>query len=380
MGNESVGGLRLLRLFGGGQERERGTPDVNSQADEPSARPSLTAYGVAQKMLLDEISTFLLDNALAVTASNLLAAHSAFSGIDVGLARKILEKQASGTSITQEWLDLNKTPDGMQEGVKKIIGSLEDSLETFASTTRTARDAVTTYNSEIKKQVSRATSLDADSALSALGILAREMVSRTEIFAAEMKRSEVEAQALRRELDKARHDAEIDHLTGLPNRRAFEAALDRHYREARQEADHLCVAFCDIDHFKRVNDTHGHDTGDRVIKAIGEALARISDDTCHVARHGGEEFVMLFRGKTTQEAWEKLDAVRENFGSRQFVNRANDSPIGKITFSGGIADVFAHKNPRDALKAADEALYEAKSGGRNQIVLSSPVTTRSHRG
>ena len=206
------------------------------------------------------------------------------------------------------------------------------------------------------------------------------MVSRTEIFAAEMKRSEDEAQALRRELDKARHDAEIDHLTGLPNRRAFEAALDRHYREARQEADHLCVAFCDIDHFKRVNDTHGHDTGDRVIKAIGEALARISDDTCHVARHGGEEFVMLFRGKTTQEAWEKLDAVRENFGSRQFVNRANDNPIGKITFSGGIADVFAHKNPRDALKAADEALYEAKSGGRNQIVLSSPVTTRSHRG
>jgi diguanylate cyclase len=89
---------------------------------------------------------------------------------------------------------------------------------------------------------------------------------------------------------------------------------------------------------------------------------------------------MLFRGKTTQEAWEKLDAVRENFGSRQFVNRANDNPIGRITFSGGIADVFAHKNPRDALKAADEALYEAKSGGRNQIVLSSPVNTRSHRG
>lgn len=380
MGNESVGGLRLLRLFGGGQERERGTQDVNSQADEPSARPSLTAYGVAQKILLDEISTFLLDNALAVTASNLLAAHSAFSGVDVGLARRILEKRASGTRITQEWLDLNKTPDGMQEGVKKIIGRLEDSLETFASITKTARDAATTYNSEIKEQVSLAASLDADSALSALEILAREMVSRTEIFAAEMKRSEDEAQALRRELDKARHDAEIDHLTGLPNRRAFEVALDRHYREARQEADNLCVAFCDIDHFKRINDTHGHDTGDRVIKAIGEALARISDDTCHVARHGGEEFVMLFRGKTTQEAWEKLDAVRENFGSRQFVNRSNDNPIGQITFSGGIADVFAHKNPRDALKAADEALYQAKSGGRNQIVLSSPVNTRSHRG
>ncbi|WP_258537082.1 GGDEF domain-containing protein [Novosphingobium taihuense] len=364
MGNESVGGLRLLRLFAGGQ----GPSATNDHNDKEAA---LSPQGLAHKILLDEISTFLLDNALPVTASNLLAAHSAFSGLDTVLARRILERRASGLGITQEWLDLNKTPDGMQEGVKKIMGSLEVSLDSFASTTRTARDAAAKYNSAIEAQVSRARAPNAESPLAALEILAKEMIVRTQRFAAEMKRSEDEAQALRRELDKARHDAEVDHLTGLPNRRAFEAVLDHHYREARQEADNLCVAFCDIDHFKRVNDTHGHDTGDRVIRAVGEALARISNDKCHVARHGGEEFVVLFRGKTAEEAFVTLDGVRENFGSRAFVNRSNDKPIGQITFSGGIADVFAYTNPREALKAADEALYRAKSSGRNQIVLSS---------
>ncbi|OZA19520.1 MAG: hypothetical protein B7X90_08565 [Novosphingobium sp. 17-62-19] len=87
------------------------------------------------------------------------------------------------------------------------------------------------------------------------------------------------------------------------------------------------------------------------------------------ARQGGEEFVMLFRGKTLQEAFDKLDAVRENFGVRHFINRSTEEPMGQITFSGGIADVFAYASPRDALKAADEALYRAKEEGRNRIML-----------
>lgn len=100
-----------------------------------------------------------------------------------------------------------------------------------------------------------------------------------------------------------------------------------------------------------------------------ELLQQISNDNCHVARHGGEEFVVLFRGKTQQEAWERLDAMRVNFGERRFVNRSNEKPIGHITFSGGIADVFAHSNPRSALRAADQALYRAKQEGRNRILM-----------
>ena len=167
---------------------------------------------------------------------------------------------------------------------------------------------------------------------------------------------------------RAQRDAEVDHLTGLPNRRAFEAVLDRHYREAMTTIDSLIVAICDIDHFKLVNGNHGHETGDRVIKAVAETLNRLGNNKCHVARHGGEEFVLLFRGVTKAQAREKLDAVRENFSQRRFVNRKTDDPIGQVTFSGGVADVFAYTTPGEALRAAHEARYLAKEQGRNAVM------------
>src|SRR3546814_7739934 len=106
--------------------------------------------------------------------------------------------------------------------------------------------------------------------------------------------------ALRRSLERAKRDAELDYLTGLPNRRAFELLLDRHHKEARAALEPLSVAFCDIDEFKKVNDLHGHEAGDRVIKAIADTLARISNDHCHVARHGGEEVVMRSEEHTSE--------------------------------------------------------------------------------
>ena len=203
--------------------------------------------------------------------------------------------------------------------------------------------------------------------ISSLADLAKAMLERTRTLEADMRRSEDEARSLRRSLEKAKRDAEVDHLTGLPNRRAFEAVLEREFREARASFDPLTVAFCDIDHFKRINDTHGHDAGDRVIRLIAEMLATISNDSCHVARHGGEEFVMLFRAITMSEAHRKLDDLREQMADRRLVNRKTDEPLGQITFSAGIADVFDFPDPRAALKAADEALYAAKEGGRNQV-------------
>ena len=78
---------------------------------------------------------------------------------------------------------------------------------------------------------------------------------------------------------------------------------------------------------------------------------------------------MLFRGLSTSEAKSRLDQAREEMGARSLVNRKTDEPIGQITFSGGVANVFGHADPRAALTAADEALYKAKQAGRNQILV-----------
>ena len=118
-----------------------------------------------------------------------------------------------------------------------------------------------------------------------------------------------------------------------------------------------------------VSQPDGSSGRDRVIQSVGEVLLRISNDKCHVARHGGEEFVLLFRGLTVAQAHDILDKARASLAQRNFINRATDQPIGQVTFSGGIADVFAFPDTREALRAADQALYRAKNEGRNRICL-----------
>ena len=212
-----------------------------------------------------------------------------------------------------------------------------------------------------------------------LASITRAMLRRTVEIEKAMLRSEEQTRSLKHRLEETRRSAEEDHLTGLPNRRAFEALYQAEYRAARAAAEPLCVAFCDIDHFKRVNDTHGHDAGDRVLKLVAENLARISNERCHVARHGGEEFVVLFRAARVEDAFEKLDRLRAQLADRRLVNRATDLPIGQVTFSAGIADVFASGDRRLALKAADAALYRAKLDGRNRIMVAEPDEAKPPR-
>ena len=181
-----------------------------------------------------------------------------------------------------------------------------------------------------------------------------------------MQRSEQEVQQLRKNLAKAQRDAHVDQLTGLPNRRAFAEVFAREFAEAKEGDQTLALAICDIDLFKRVNDQHGHDTGDRVIRAVGQALNQISGQ-CHVARHGGEEFVMLFRGQTYDEAISALDQTRTNLANKRFKDRDSGLAIGAVTFSGGVVDACAFADTASALRAADEALYRAKDAGRNRI-------------
>lgn len=366
--SDNSSGSILGWLGFGGARKSDSLDGARTPAD---GRASGNIFQQARYHLLEEISSFLLAHELDVTPNNLIAAHGAFSGANPGLARQIAQRVAGGLGVTQAWLDevtaAAETAD-KHDGIQVLMSRLETTLETFSKNTTAARSATSHYSNELEQHVAELVQVqETGHIISSLADLAKAMLERTRQLETDMRRSEDEAKILRRNLDKARRDADIDHLTGLPNRRAFEAVLDREHQEARAALDALVVAFCDIDHFKLVNDTHGHDAGDRVIRLIAELLAGISNDNCHVARHGGEEFVMLFRGASLSEAKASLDTVRESMAERRLINRKTEEPFGQITFSAGIADVFDFPDPRAALKAADEALYAAKQGGRNQV-------------
>ncbi len=173
---------------------------------------------------------------------------------------------------------------------------------------------------------------------------------------------------LKRALQDLQEQAITDPLTGLLNRRYLREYLPRELTRARRNGTSLAVIMADIDYFKRVNDTFGHEAGDFVLREFGALLAshiRGSDVAC---RFGGEEFVLVLPDASLEGAREKAEAVRASVKKLDLQYR--NEPIGKITASFGVALFPAHAEDADSLiRAADEALYQAKGAGRDRVVV-----------
>ncbi|ENM5934189.1 GGDEF domain-containing protein [Vibrio mimicus] len=172
-----------------------------------------------------------------------------------------------------------------------------------------------------------------------------------------------------------------DPLTQIPGRQALDQDL-------KHIGKKFTLAMLDVDHFKKFNDTYGHDTGDDVLKLVASRL-RLIEGKARVYRYGGEEFSIIYRNKLADEVLPFIDALRQDIESYELVirnsskrpksdaegakkrTRKSNSDIVTITISIGVCDSQLHRNPNEALKAADAALYKAKQAGRNCVKLAS---------
>jgi diguanylate cyclase (GGDEF)-like protein len=165
-----------------------------------------------------------------------------------------------------------------------------------------------------------------------------------------------------------REEAVTDTLTGLHNRRYFDAQLEREMARARRGGAPLAVILIDLDRFKDVNDEFGHAAGDRVLQAAAALLGRSVRAGDLACRYGGEEFALLLRHTDLASACRRAESLRAEFERLEVT--CHDRALGGITASFGVADLAAGTADRDALvRAADEALYAAKRAGRNRVVL-----------
>ena len=324
----------------------------------------------ARQQLLERIGDFVTRHDLAVTAPNMATICGALSGAQPDLAGALVQREASGEPIDQRWLDTlaRMDPDGHSRlaALEALSDKLEYALLHFAETAREAQSETSGHRGAIGEQIA---ALAGPEGLAQVLELSRAMMVRIEQIEAAMARSEAELDRLRHSLAKARIEADVDHLTRLPNRRAFERRLVSDAMQARTSGQPLALAFCDVDHFKAVNDRHGHAAGDRVLCALAASLSEAAGETCFVARHGGEEFVLLFAGLGKEAAKGRLDAIRRVQAARQLMNRDTGQPFGRITFSAGVAEVTEDADTRSALARADAALYRAKLEGRNRVEL-----------
>jgi diguanylate cyclase (GGDEF)-like protein len=158
----------------------------------------------------------------------------------------------------------------------------------------------------------------------------------------------------------------IDELTVLPNRRAFMAALQKSYHRAKRTHDNFTLAILDVDHFKHINDTRGHDEGDRVLKQLAEIAIGFFRTEDSLGRMGGEEFGIMLVGITPTDAFKRLDAFREEVSQRCRVGQ--ESVYVSIGFACSGRD--SHSSVDTLMLAADAALYDAKRNGRNRVVVS----------
>jgi diguanylate cyclase (GGDEF)-like protein len=168
-----------------------------------------------------------------------------------------------------------------------------------------------------------------------------------------------------------REESTLDSLTGIPNRRAFDAAFEQEWNHAERGAKPLAVILGDVDHFKRYNDTYGHGRGDEGLKRVASALRQaVRRKVDVVARYGGEEFAMLLPDTSAVSALLVAGNVLQGIRALRLLH-SGSATSDHLTISLGVCSGVPKpgKSPADMMRVADRALYEAKSKGRNQAVL-----------
>jgi diguanylate cyclase len=226
------------------------------------------------------------------------------------------------------------------------------------------------YEDSVKGQVGR---IEDGLGPEALAEVLQQIVSQTgtllssnQALQQQLNDSQQRTRALGQELEKAREQATIDALTGLANRQALAAAFE--LAVSIVPRIEKCILMIDIDHFKKVNDTHGHVVGDGVLKLTAEALLKCCKGKDTVARYGGEEFAVLLPDTSLPDAVTLAENIRQFIARRHFVKTGTKESIGHITVSIGVARHRADESLTVLIERADRALYAAKEGGRNRVV------------
>jgi diguanylate cyclase len=196
----------------------------------------------------------------------------------------------------------------------------------------------------------------------------REMETRTKSLETELQKSSDQVSELRSQLSDVHKENLTDPLTGIANRKAFDAALAAAEELAAQGSDPVSLLLCDIDNFKKFNDTWGHQTGDQVLRLVANCLSENVKGRDSAARYGGEEFGVVLRGTALKDAVRIAEQIRHTVEGRRLVKKSTGDILGTITISIGVAQFAANEKAEIVVRRADTCLYGAKQFGRNLVI------------
>ncbi|MDV6329441.1 GGDEF domain-containing protein [Asticcacaulis sp. 201] len=299
------------------------------------------------------------------------------------LAQEIQRLIAAGEVITEDvseslaskFIARLKLNDEVRDAGLKLTRELASITEVIVD----AQKAQKTYGETLegaKRSMSEVETLSLRGLIDSLTEATNAVLSQHNQLENRLTESSREVNRLRKHLDQVRMEAMTDALTNLANRKSFDEALDTHCG-GEDLSSVLTLAVIDIDHFKRFNDTWGHQTGDQVLRYVASVLARIGRPPRLAARYGGEEFGLLFPGESSATVERLLNEARTEIASRVLKRRSTNEDLGTVTISAGVAQREYGEDSFDLLDRADKALYISKNNGRNRVTVAEDINAAS---
>lgn len=194
----------------------------------------------------------------------------------------------------------------------------------------------------------------------------QQLAAQMKELARKLQEMEAEAEKTRSALARQRYKSLRDPLTELPNREAYQERVRAEFNRWQRYQHPLSLAICDLDHFKKINDSFGHQAGDRVLKVIGRSISKRLRTVDFFGRYGGEEFVAILPETNLQDAYDLLEKIRAAIANTAF--NYKEQPLD-ITLSIGVAEFRAGDTIDAVFARADKALYSAKAAGRNRVLI-----------
>lgn len=317
------------------------------------------------RLLIDNISELLLDDKW-LTGQIAVVQDIISQPLD---SRVLYDAERSFKEVIFKQGNLKHSLMEARTTIKNMMATFIDRMSEMSHSTGEYHDKIESYAAEISKteDINQLNRILGNLMKDTRGMQLDMIRSRDELEQAhkQVKEAEEKISQLEAELDQVSELVHEDHLTGTLNRRGMEEAFGREMSRADRLNSPMCVSLLDIDHFKRLNDTYGHDAGDdalvHLVRVTKEAL-RPSDV---IARFGGEEFVIILPDTGMDEAVKVMTRVQRHLTKNFFMH---DNQRLLITFSAGVALRGAGEGAESMISRADRALYQAKEAGRNRVV------------
>lgn len=341
----------------------------------------LSAATVSPEAQRHEIFSRMQRAGIALTAENYAVWQEYYAGTEPGLRRALDILLTNGRVPDQK--ALNKlylrycAPENQAAAFRDVARRALVTLQEVAGVMGSMSDAATDYGNSLRS-MSAGLAEGGGFATHLLPLVqrlaaeTRDMIDHSEALVRRLEQSAARIEALEHFLNQARQEAATDGLTGLANRRAFDAALLKAAGDAMNNDAPLSLLLADVDHFKSVNDRFGHDTGDEVLRITARAITQAVRGRDMAARYGGEEFAVILPDTNQAGAVIVAENIRTEV-MRTLIDLPGDQPALSVTISIGATTYDLGEKLTAFVARADGALYRAKQTGRNRTVAEAPA-------